>query len=865
MGKPQPSPGKHLPTPAIELPPHLIARALLTVVLTFGVLSLAGLVTAHRLATPLGLTLGERSDPTSLYSLLYIFNPADRMSLGRWLFTGLLTLAAMPLGVAGLRNTAYRGQWIGLAGLSAGLSAIKITALDTRLADTLATISTETPYGWWSLLAVLAAVLMPSFASFMRALPRHMRWRLAGALAVVLGGAPLARWLAVVAGNSPLRTDLLTWGGGMLELVGAVALIHTALISLTQPAIPYSVSSRLLSKRFVRYGWVVLGLWLAFAILLHAAGTRYLRPDEMHSFEATEGSLFTTVSAIASDVHSPAYFVAFHLWRQFVGTGEYSARLFSVLLSMLTLSVTYRLGQDWLEGKEAGLLALLALGVSAYFYRYSVEIRPYPLLMLTAAGSMLLGARWLTTPTRWRAALYGLSVASVMYTHYLGAFLILMQAIYWLMMQGRRLTGRLLLQAGLAWGSALILWLPWLPVFVMQTRREGTLVTTGLIPGLGKAGSALPTNPTTIRAFLFLTTNGLPLVAGLVVLAGLWCMWKMRPFPAGRHPGLAVLWALGIPVLVFAVNVIVPIYEPRYIAYVAVGVAILLAAGVLAFPPRIRTATATALLLIGLITVRSGTAKQDPLRDTLGALESAFQPGDVVLLVNQSVDHSLAAQYEWYAPSARHALYVLGENARAYPPFQKWEESLNDLPRCVWFGTNNWFDEAVRNWFNILERRRALLVTVGNHTETFFQRLCLAPEGTAQVFGTIEGDHLNFLGMDIIAQSRDSLTLALWWEVDASLKVDYSIGAYLLDRSGMLIAQKDGPITDYWNGATILTTALEPGQRIIDRRTISLPPNLPLDEYTLALAVYHPEDGTRLPVAGTSDHLLRLQTIALQR
>ncbi len=855
---PSQEPHHEPPAPVIALDARRLSRGLAGLALALGLLSLAGLLVVHFLAEPLGLALGERGDPDSLHSLLYVLNPADRLSIGSWALAGVFLLAGGLL--AAPHGPAYRGQWLGLAALAGGLSLLEVTALDARLADPLAALGAGAPYGWWSVAAVLAAALIPLYLRFARDLPRAVRWPLGPGLILAVGGGALTAVPVVDA----LPADLLAWAGGMLRLGGAILLVRAALARLAAPALSGARPRQAVASS-ARSGWVILALLLAFAIQLDAAGTRYMHPDEMHSFEATDGTLATTVAAIATDVHGPAYFLAFNAWRQIAGTGEYPARLLSALLSVLTLAVTYRLGRNWLAGPRAGVLALLALGVSAYFYRYSVEIRPYPLLMLAAAGSMLLYGRWLARPTWHRAVQYSLSVALIMYTHYLGAFLILAQVVYWLATEGRRLTRRRVAEAALAWGGALVLWLPWLSVFLGQIRHEGTLVADTLLPGVGKAGSALPTSIATLQAFVALGTNGLPLVVGLLLVAGLWRAWRRAAPSTGTRTGLIALWALGVPLLVFATNLVVPLYEPRYIAYAAVGMALLLAACVLMLPARMRPATGIVLLVLGLLTVRSGVRPQDPLRDTLRALDAAFQPGDAVLLANQRVDHFLAGQYEWYAPSTTDALYVAGGGAVAYPPVQMWEGDLADLPRCVWFGTNDWFDDAVRARFDALERERALLVTIGEHTQTFFQRLCTPPEGPGQVFGAAEGDALRFLGADITAQTRDALTLALWWAVDAAPAADYTIGAYLLDASGALAAQKDGPLTDYWDGSTIPTSALEPGRVTIDRRTIALPPDLPSGEYTLALAVYRPADGARLPLADAPDSLLRALAITLPR
>src|SRR5206468_767663 len=101
--------------------------------------------------------------------------------------------------------------------------------------------------------------------------------------------------------------------------------------------------------------------------------------------------VITTIQFQARDVEAPLYFVLANLWEQFIGADELALRVFSILTSLITLALVYRMAQDWI-GKQTGnrwmgSAAMVVLGVSAYFFVYAVEIRPYALMMLTAALS----------------------------------------------------------------------------------------------------------------------------------------------------------------------------------------------------------------------------------------------------------------------------------------------------------------------------------------------------------------------------------------------------------------------------------------------------------------------------------------------
>src|SRR5258706_8681748 len=122
-------------------------------------------------------------------------------------------------------------------------------------------------------------------------------------------------------------------------------------------------------------------------VLLLGARQRDLRSDEAIAVEGTRGDVAATLLFESKDVEAPLYFVLTNLWQQFTGTDQLIFRVFSVFQSLITLALVYRLAQDWLgkplRNRWMGAAAMVALGVSAYFFVYAIEIRPYALMMLT--------------------------------------------------------------------------------------------------------------------------------------------------------------------------------------------------------------------------------------------------------------------------------------------------------------------------------------------------------------------------------------------------------------------------------------------------------------------------------------------------
>jgi uncharacterized membrane protein len=596
-------------------------------------------------------------------------------------------------------------------------------------------------------------------------------------------------------------------------------------------------------------------LLLLFTVLVIGTQTRYLRDDEGIAFAGTSESLTATIGFQARDVHAPLYFVLFYFWQQFVGDGEFTARLFSVLTSLLTLAVTYKIGERWFGCVSFGLTALIALGLSSYFFVYGIEIRPYALVMLIAALSMACFVQWLRERTWRNAVFYGLTFGLMLYTHYLSVFVFVMQAIFFLLQGRRAWTWKLWRQGIGAFILGLLLWLPWFPVFINQVRHVGQLVKPEdtRIPGLGMAATTLPTNATNIGSLILLATNAQPLLYGAILLIGLVLLWRKRWY------WLAVGWTIAVPTLMFVGNLLVPIYEPRYATSLVPGLGLLVGISLAALPGRwiVKTVPLVIFMILATSTIHSGSIIRLRLRDYLREMEAAYRPGDAVYLAGMEInpyDHVNTYQYRHYAPSAwrylQTPLHTSTQmmNADSFAP-----------PRCIWFITPRWSDSRVKADFGAIAAHRPLQRVIGDEQTYLIQQLCGPPQVAPKKFG----EALRFLGMDIDSKTRNALTLKLWWDVEKAPNLDYSFGVYLVNQFGRTVAQQDGPIVSFWGGATIHTSQLMSGVLYVDHRTLTLPDNLPPGRYVLLLAVYQPWDQARLPVAGGIENALIIETITL--
>jgi hypothetical protein len=110
------------------------------------------------------------------------------------------------------------------------------------------------------------------------------------------------------------------------------------------------------------------------------------------------------------------------------------------------------------------------------------------------------------------------------------------------------------------------------------------------------------------------------------------------------------------------------------------------------------------------------------------------------------------------------------------------------------------------------------------------------------------------------AQPGGELLLTLRWEALQAVPADYHVFVHLLDQRGDKVAQRDGqPV--HW--LRPLTT-WQPGEEIVDRYGIPLSADLPSGLYTIAVGLYDPVSGQRLPVsAGPGDFAIELGPVTV--
>ncbi len=325
-----------------------------------------------------------------------------------------------------------------------------------------------------------------------------------------------------------------------------------------------------------------------------------------------------------ADAHPPLYYLLVQGWSALAGTSEVALRMFSVILGILTLPFFLRLATR-VAGLKAGLVAAFLLAISPSHVYFSQEARSYAFLFLLAVVSLdlLFDLRAARHTGKWIA--FALVTAAVVYTHYMGAFLVLAEAAMVILL--RRDRPGFLREFALAGAGAFALFLPWLPTFFSHT---GSVARDFWIP---------PLSPKRLFESLCELThhsyNPGYLLRTLVV-APLYLAAFAAPFLTRKREHRALLLLLLVPAAGEAlVSLALPVFYARTFLYATGALLVLAAAGALALPRR--AAPAAVLVLAGtfvpcLIWLLAFPEKED-WRVAARRLDHRAGPDDLVVAV----------------------------------------------------------------------------------------------------------------------------------------------------------------------------------------------------------------------------------------
>jgi len=131
----------------------------------------------------------------------------------------------------------------------------------------------------------------------------------------------------------------------------------------------------------------------------------------------------------SAETNPPFYYMILSVWTAVFGDSEAVSRIPSAIFGSLSVIAIYAVGK-LLYDKRAGLIAALILAVSFFHIKYAQEARGYTLMVCLILVSYYSFLRLTMKRSALYAALYVVSTALLVYTHYYGTMIILAQNIF---------------------------------------------------------------------------------------------------------------------------------------------------------------------------------------------------------------------------------------------------------------------------------------------------------------------------------------------------------------------------------------------------------------------------------------------------
>ncbi|MCX6021482.1 MAG: glycosyltransferase family 39 protein, partial [Chloroflexi bacterium] len=633
-------------------------------------------------------------------------------------------------------------------------------------------------------------------------------------------------------------------------------------------------SSHIPIKRAVghKINWPALAAGLAclvgFALRLVGTGDLHLWGDSAYSVYAAQRDWLTVATERLTDGHPPLFYYLLKVWMLAAGPDEVPVRFLSLLPGVLTIALTYRLGVLTL-GPRAATVGAWLVALSPYLVYYSRLPRMYSLLACAGTLAAVLAVELARRPRPLLAAAYAAAVLAGAYSHYFGVLVPIALGPALLAGLGLRLRP-------LAWwfaGSAVagLLTAPW-TFYAFASSRDTTSAiisnapwppdVAGLLEQLwlvAWSGEMLPLD----RARLLVFGATAALLALAAVGAAVWALRRSRN-PGDEQeaaPGLGsgFAWNRGGGALFLAafvalpVLVSIPVFQQvpyfvraRCLIFLIPPLALLLA-GLMAGLWRAWRPLGAAAALVALLATGGALRETYSLERNIVEVESLgisqhlaenARPTDAAVLHAFWEQGYLTSHLHERAP----IMYPLRETpVEALPDLLRkhgrvWLAMYGVEPRHPKYPAEEWLDRnafrARSIWFG---QARLLLYTLPEER----------PEPVNAQFG----------GQIAMAEAwvpqreaapGDLVAIGMRWRALVRPTANYTTFVHLLDSRGR---NRTGEDAEPMWGLTH-TSEWTPGQEVVQRQGVPLPPDTPPGEYQIEVGLYRQDNGQRLEVAG---------------
>lgn len=389
---------------------------------------------------------------------------------------------------------------------------------------------------------------------------------------------------------------------------------------------------------------MLAGLVLLLAILWGRTRSVWYWLDESFTVSIASRSVVDIPELLRQDGAPPLFYVLLHFWMKVTGSAEVQTHLLSLVFALATIPAALWAGWS-LFGRRTGWMFAVLVALSPYVASYATETRMYSLMILLSTLAIATFLHGFVFRSRGYIPAFAVLLAALLYTHnwaLLFAVGAAVGVVICLVVSAER--GPLLLDAALAFGTACLAYLPWLPTLLYQRAHTAAPFLPQVTPAL-------------VKDDLFRLVGGKEALAviGLGALPALVILVR-RPL---NHQALAVAAAAAVPVLVVAAGWATSrnnsVWAFRYLAVIVPPILLVAAVGFARGGP-VALAALGVLALLNVPVADSGPLWQ---KSNARTITERFRPvmevGDLVV-----ADYSYLPLLSRYLPGGTDYMSIAG-------------------------------------------------------------------------------------------------------------------------------------------------------------------------------------------------------------